>query len=224
MSQAILAIETSGSDTFVSVINPSRPVEGHAQCAVKDSHNEELAVLVGKALEACECTSGDIGKILVGSGPGSFTGLRIGMSFVKGFSQGAGIPVATVSSLLVASYALHRKTGKRFCGAFTDARRGEVFCALYDMQTATACLAPAIRTLGEFEDLAGGVSKEHELVGFLKDEASMNLSEALAALYKAHPAAFAEIAATPESLAALEPSYLREVAAKTIAERAVGGQ
>src|SRR5918998_2823931 len=67
--------------------------------------------------------------VAVGTGPGLFTGLRVGVSTAKALAQAWGLPMVAVPSLDLIAFA-HRHVHRAICPVI-DARRGEVFCALY---------------------------------------------------------------------------------------------
>ncbi len=71
---------------------------------------------------------GDLDGIAVVNGPGSFTGLRIGLSVTKGLSYGLGIPVVAANALEVAA---HQVSGDGWICPAMDARRGEIFTSLF---------------------------------------------------------------------------------------------
>ena len=85
------------------------------------TYSARLVAAVGDLLEAHDAKLRDAGCIVAVSGPGSFTGVRVGLSAVKGFAMGAGMPVVAVSRLEV----LCGKAGVD--AAALDAHRGEVF-------------------------------------------------------------------------------------------------
>jgi len=69
--------------------------------------------------------------IVVGMGPGSFTGVRVGMAAAKGLSMALGIPGVGVVSLEAMAYAAREIVGRRHVVAMLDAKKGEVFVACY---------------------------------------------------------------------------------------------
>jgi len=105
-----------------------RGVETHEAPAAK-SHSQTLLPLIRSLLEACGLTLGDIDAFAVSCGPGSFTGLRIGISTVKGLALANGRPAIGVPTLdAIAACAV--LTEDRVC-PILDARKGEVYAALY---------------------------------------------------------------------------------------------
>jgi len=121
----ILAIETSSMVGSVAVgdVVVERPLGGH---------HDDVVALIDQALAQAGVALADLEAIAVGAGPGSFTGLRIGMATAKGIAFAAGKPLWTASSL--AALALDAAAGAP-AGALlvpiVDARRGEVFAGFY---------------------------------------------------------------------------------------------
>ncbi len=102
--------------------------ERHA--AFQRPTSEVLSLNVKKILYDHDYTVQDVGLILVTLGPGSFTGIRVALSFAKGLSTGLGIEVAGVSTLDVLAYPFRCMEGAYIC-PLIDAKKGEVFLALY---------------------------------------------------------------------------------------------
>jgi tRNA threonylcarbamoyladenosine biosynthesis protein TsaB len=103
-------------------------------------HSEKLTVFIGEVLGEAGWTTGSLDAVCVSRGPGSYTGLRIGISVAKGICYGAGIPLVSVSSLhSMADYVarhLPDLTGEELPDALLcpmlDARRMEVYSTLCD--------------------------------------------------------------------------------------------
>lgn len=101
------------------------------------SHAEKLMQLIHEVLEGNRLKTSDLDAVAVSIGPGSYTGLRIGVSTVKGLAYAMEIPVIAVSTLL--SIALGAKksidtTDTYRIAPMIDARRMEVYTALYDWE------------------------------------------------------------------------------------------
>jgi tRNA threonylcarbamoyladenosine biosynthesis protein TsaB len=102
----------------------ARPVQSH--CA-------GLPAAVNEALEAAELMLDDLAMIAVAIGPGSFTGLRVGLSYAKGLAMARGLPIVGVSTLdamALCALGSQPRDGATIC-PIIDARRGEVYAALY---------------------------------------------------------------------------------------------
>ena len=91
------------------------------------SYSATLVAAVGELLTGAGITLKDLGGIVAVNGPGSFTGVRVGLSAVKGLAEPAQIPVVAISRLLV----LSRKSGVPSCAL--DAHRGEVYLRLEEL-------------------------------------------------------------------------------------------
>lgn len=92
-------------------------------------HGRELLPAVMQVLSESGLEWGDLDGIAVGRGPGSFTGLRVGLATARALAQSRGLPLHGVSSL--AALAAGAETAAEWVLASIDARRGEVFAALY---------------------------------------------------------------------------------------------
>ncbi len=94
------------------------------------SHAEKLHVLIKEVIEESDFTKQDINAIAVSKGPGSYTGLRIGVSAAKGLSFSLNIPLISVETLTSLAHATTIEIG--YIIPMLDARRMEVYSAVYD--------------------------------------------------------------------------------------------
>ncbi len=131
----ILGIETATSVCGAAIVHNGRVIQ---ECFLDHPylHAEKLITLINEALLRTRLGLRDIDGVAVSIGPGSFTGLRIGLSVAKGLVYGTGKPLIAVSTL----HALAKKTVDAgvvklpgFVLAALDARREEVFCQLYSV-------------------------------------------------------------------------------------------
>lgn len=124
----ILAVETATPAGGVALLDGER-VLGEYCLNIKATHSERLMAAVDQLLSAAGWQLRDAEGLAVSIGPGSFTGLRIGVSAVKGLALALGIPIAAVPTLdaLAATlpFAAHP-----VC-PILDARKGEVYASLY---------------------------------------------------------------------------------------------
>ena len=127
----VLAIETSTKRLCLGVINhKGKIVEYNLDSEIR--HAELLLPTLKKALKRLSLVLSELDYFAVGLGPGSFTGLRIGLAMVKGFTEAVGVPVVGFSSLdILASNALPAKS-KIIC-PLIDAKRNLLFTALYEV-------------------------------------------------------------------------------------------
>jgi tRNA threonylcarbamoyladenosine biosynthesis protein TsaB len=97
------------------------------------NHTALLAPAIKQLLDAASLVPGDLDAIAVSSGPGSYTGLRVGNSTAKAMAYSLGIPVIAVPTLLaLASAAFEGYPEARYAMPMIDARRKEVYSILYD--------------------------------------------------------------------------------------------
>lgn len=118
----ILAIDTSGSLAVVAAATNDGQIRFGGTGGRPRSHAEEIGVLVARAL-AC----GEVERVVVGRGPGSFTGLRVGLAFAQVWAWARGVPVTGVCSLDVVAAQADLADG----WVVMDARRRELFAARY---------------------------------------------------------------------------------------------
>ncbi len=127
--QSILAIDTCGPTGSVALARlAGRDVEilGQTELAGR-TYSATLVAAVAELLQSAGVGLRELGGIIVVNGPGSFTGVRVGLSAVKGLAEGAEIPVVALSRLEV----LSRKSGVP--SSALNAHRGEVFLRLGQM-------------------------------------------------------------------------------------------
>lgn len=94
------------------------------------SHSENLHLFIENCLQEAGIGVGDLAAVAVGKGPGSFTGLRIGVSTAKGLCYALQIPLISTLSLKLMALQMQIKEG--FLIPMLDARRKEVYTAVYD--------------------------------------------------------------------------------------------
>jgi tRNA threonylcarbamoyladenosine biosynthesis protein TsaB len=97
---------------------------------VGQKHSELLIAMVDKLLQENGFKIGDMDGIAYGSGPGSFTGVRIACGTTQGLALGAGLNVSGICTL----QALAQGSGQTRVIAALDARMGEIYCAAYEKQ------------------------------------------------------------------------------------------
>ena len=95
--------------------------------------NVELVRTVREVLDEAGVGMSDVGGFLVGRGPGSFTGVRIGISTAKGLACGANVPLMGASTLDACAWTAWKAGTRGLLGVAADAMRGEVYPALYTL-------------------------------------------------------------------------------------------
>ena len=129
----ILAIETSTKTCSVA-LGENGQLIAEKEIGGDYSHAENLASFVQEVLIECNCSLDDLNAVAVGKGPGSYTGLRIGVSYAKGLCYALDIPLISIDSLKgIANGALQEVPSDAIIAPMIDARRMEVYCAFYDL-------------------------------------------------------------------------------------------
>ena len=126
----ILHIETSTKNCSVSIANCGELISLKEINTGEYSHAEMLHPLINEALLESKLTIKDIEAIAVGKGPGSYTGLRIGVSAAKGLCFANDIPLISINSLEILAQSITIDCGLII--PMIDARRMEVYAAIYD--------------------------------------------------------------------------------------------
>lgn len=217
-----LAIDSSQNYGSVALIRDGALIfESFFQISV--THSETLMPQIDHALQFCKVPKHELTAIFLCHGPGSFTGLRIGMATAKGIAYGLKIPVISFNSLELTAVNLYG-CGRYILSAL-DARMKEVYLAMYD-QNLQVLLPPAVVKPEAFTVLITG-----ELI--LTGSAALIISPLLTARGIDHHIAlphqsrmsaagmFALYALDPQPLefdlhilAEMEPLYLRESTAQ----------
>ncbi len=124
----VLALDTSSIVASVAVMDNEKLIGEHI-INHERTHSQKLMPMVEALMGNCDLTMEDIDLIAVAEGPGSFTGLRIGVATAKGLAHAMNIPVVGVSTLDALAFNLP------FCEGLVcpilDARRSQVYTAIY---------------------------------------------------------------------------------------------
>ena len=124
----ILAFETSAKACSVAIHDGQKLLaESYQNTGL--THSQTLMVMAQELLKVCGKTAADVTHLAVAAGPGSFTGVRIGVSAAKGFAWGAELPVYGVSTLESMALSLGAVAGHVCC--CMDARRKQVYNAVF---------------------------------------------------------------------------------------------
>lgn len=129
----ILCIETATTNCSVALsINGELAVlkEDNAQ---KYSHAERLHTYIAGVLTQAEISKNDLDAIAISKGPGSYTGLRIGVSAVKGLSYALDIPLISIETLRSLAHKV-KALPNEFVISMLDARRMEVYSSIFNSQ------------------------------------------------------------------------------------------
>ena len=130
MQPTVLAIDTSGPVAGCAVLKAGRIVHLTAMNHGL-THSETIMPAVDAALEGAGLRCGDVDVFAAVAGPGSFTGVRIGVCAAKGLAHAVGKPCVAVHALEALAMNFYGFDG--LCCPILDARRGQVYCAAFDM-------------------------------------------------------------------------------------------
>jgi tRNA threonylcarbamoyladenosine biosynthesis protein TsaB len=126
----ILNIETSTTNCSVSLSNKGETLVLKEDYGNGYSHAEKLHVYIEAVLKEANITSSQLEAIAVSKGPGSYTGLRIGVSAAKGLAYALNIPLISISTLEALAHQVNADSG--CIVPMLDARRLEVYSAIFD--------------------------------------------------------------------------------------------
>ncbi|WP_434355891.1 tRNA (adenosine(37)-N6)-threonylcarbamoyltransferase complex dimerization subunit type 1 TsaB [Parasalinivibrio latis] len=191
MTVKILAVDTATENCSVALLVGDE-VYSRSALAARE-HTTRVLPMVDEVLKEAGITLKDVDALAFGQGPGSFTGVRIGIGIAQGLAFGADLPMIGVSTLEAMAQACYRLHGKHNVLAAIDARMSEIYFGQYqraesgDWQAvvAEAVVAPDVLALSEKDDvwslagtgwsaypeLASSLGLETEDVGILYPEA-----------------------------------------------------
>ncbi len=141
----ILSIDTASEICGVSLLENSNLIGNFDQNTGR-THSENLMPMIEQALKQCELTLKDIDLLVCDKGPGSFTGIRIGIATVKAFHDSLSIPCIGISSLEALAYTI-KKEG--FIVTLLDCKNNNCYFALYEYKNSqyTEILIPTADTI-----------------------------------------------------------------------------
>jgi tRNA threonylcarbamoyladenosine biosynthesis protein TsaB len=128
----ILAIDTSTLTASAAVVIDGEAAAAEAMRTGGATASEEIMPLIARVMERAGVAPRELDAVAVGAGPGSFTGLRIGMATAKGIAFSAGVPLWMASSLAALTLAAVRSGVTGLVVPVLDARRGEIYVGLPD--------------------------------------------------------------------------------------------
>jgi tRNA threonylcarbamoyladenosine biosynthesis protein TsaB len=125
-------LETSTKNCSVALANGDKLIALKEDGSDQYTHAEKLHVFIEDVLNQAGLKFSDLDAVAVSEGPGSYTGLRIGVSSAKGMAYALGIPLLAVNTLKAMCAELFDGNQKSLFIPMIDARRMEVFCAGFD--------------------------------------------------------------------------------------------
>ena len=220
----ILLIETATQVCSVVLARDGKVI-ARRDSDTPNAHSTRLSVFIQEVLDECHLTPRDLGAVCVSTGPGSYTGLRIGVSSAKGFCYALGIPLLSVPTLLSMA-ALYYRQHPDYTGLvcpMIDARRMECYTMMVDAklnvlrETSADVIAEGLfdgfLDRGEVIFIGDGAAKTREVLGVHRnarfDERFVLSAEGMIDL------AMQRLATRKtEDVAYFEPFYLKDFVAK----------
>jgi|GEM_PF-2297170 len=202
-----------------------------SRVSASGSAHEQSLLLCHDVLVDAGVRLSDLSAIIIGNGPGSFTGLRVGYSLAKGLACGLRIPIIECSSFLATAHSAMNAGDLRDLIVASDARRGDLFLGRYSfslgalVESVPPHIVPLVSLCGELiqdSDLRVIWRTENppaELKG--RQVIVETVPTAVGLLHLALSEAARTAHYNPGEIAACAPAYIRHVAAKTIEERKV---
>jgi tRNA threonylcarbamoyladenosine biosynthesis protein TsaB len=218
----ILSLETSVRVCSVAIHDQGKLISTR-EIHLEHSHASQLAVLMDEVIKESGIAINQLKAIAVSSGPGSYTGLRIGTSTAKGLCYALTIPLISIGSLELLAYQMSKRNPTNaFLCPMIDARRMEVYCQVFDasLKTVSPIEAKVIDS-SSFRDLL--TDKQITFFGDGSDKCKDQITDSNAKFITGIYAAASEMG-TPvyekfqkqqfEDLAEFEPHYLKEFVIK----------
>lgn len=219
----VLALDTATTSSAVALFRDGRVVAERRR--VITTHSESLLAMIDESFREAGLTPRDLDGVVCGAGPGSFTGLRIGLATAKGLCLALDKPLAMVSTL--AAIAARAPDGRVL--AAIDALKGEVYAGLFDVvgghpeRAGDEAVIPPERLLAQLADWMPGVVVGS---GALKyPQLVVPGARLLDSDPGPHPADLARLGAArlaaglADDLATAAPAYLRPSEAELVKQR-----
>ncbi len=130
MSQKILALDTSTENCSVALLVGDKCFS-RSEVAPRD-HTKKILPMVDEVLKEAGLTLQDLDALAFGRGPGSFTGVRIGIGIAQGLAFGADLPMIGISTLKAMAQGSHRLFGSTKVASAIDARMSEVYWGRFE--------------------------------------------------------------------------------------------
>ena len=132
----ILCLETATPTCSVAINDGGQNV-ALRECKGQNAHSEKITLFIKEVMEEAGVGYNQLDAVAVSKGPGSYTGLRIGVSTAKGICYAADLPLMAVDTLHAMAYGMRDKLGAKLQAGdllvpMIDARRMEVYCAVFD--------------------------------------------------------------------------------------------
>lgn len=220
----LILIETS-TQLCSAALSAGDRIISYRESSDPKAHASKLCVFIDEMLKEQGMKVSDCNAVAVSKGPGSYTGLRVGVSTAKGLCFGGNIPLIAVSTLEILAHQAHSESlipqGCIAIVPMIDARRMEVYCSRFDTQChETAQVEARIIDKDSFSDLLAAQNGKVLFIGDGADKCRETLASDNAVFTQCWPKASSML--TPalerfargefEQIAYFEPFYLKEFA------------
>jgi len=128
----ILGIETATKNCSVALFKDGIVIAEKEHISDGYTHAEQLTLFIQEVIDLANISLKKVEAVALSMGPGSYTGLRIGTSTAKGLCYALDIPLIAISTLKAMAFAIGKNENSAIYCPMIDARRMEVFSALYD--------------------------------------------------------------------------------------------
>mgnify|MGYP003968971689 FL=1 len=128
----ILGIETATKNCSVALFKDGIAIAEKEHISDGYAHAEQLTLFIQDVIDSANINLNKVEAVALSKGPGSYTGLRIGTSTAKGLCYALDIPLIAISTLKAMAFAMDKNEKSAIYCPMIDARRMEVFSALYD--------------------------------------------------------------------------------------------
>ena len=152
----LLNLETSTHNCSVCISQDGNVLALVEEGSGQYIHAEKLHPFINQALKEAGVTVNQLDAVAVSNGPGSYTGLRIGVSAAKGLCYALNIPLIAVNTTEVLAEAVINPSGDAVIISVLDARRDEVYCQLFTAEKQpTTEVSALVLTPESFSELSG---------------------------------------------------------------------
>ncbi len=152
----LLAVDTALGACSVALLDGDT-VCAHRYAAMERGHAEALAPMVEAAMADARLAFAALDRLAVTTGPGTFTGQRVGLAFMRGLRVALGKPLTGVTTLAAMAQAAMAETGLAQAAALHDARRGEVYLEIAGPEPAAPAILP-------FDDAVAAIARRGDAI------------------------------------------------------------
>jgi tRNA threonylcarbamoyladenosine biosynthesis protein TsaB len=206
LSERILAVDTALGACSVAILSGGRTLS-HRFEIMQRGHAEALAPMVEAAMAEAQLPFADLDRLAVTTGPGTFTGQRVGLAFMRGLRVALHKPLLGVTTLAAMAHQAMDETGLGAAAALHDARRDEVYLEIVGADTSGPVVLSFEDAVARLAHRAGKIA----LAGTAAPAAQARLEQSTLSTVRQPDALWvARLAlAMPASDAAPKPLYLR---------------